>query len=178
MRGRPSSRGRFPVFISAFAFAFVSASAFTSTFAFALKFFTRTLALTLMPMLTLMLIVTLTLMVTGVTGCVSKSVYESQADREGIRETVRLHLREVRDCYEKAIDERPGAEGKVVLEFDIGVDGRATAVRVKDAGPKITHIAPCLSERLKSWQFPAPLSNEIVTVAYPFFFSENGRFHQ
>lgn len=112
----------------------------------------------------------------AVTGCASKSVYEPQADREGIRKTIQQHFHELRDCYEKSIDERPGAEGKVVMEFDIGADGRAAVVRVKEAGPKIAHITPCVAERLKSWQFPMPPANEIVTVAYPFYFSENGRF--
>lgn len=112
--------------------------------------------------------------------CASRSVtYEPQADREGIRQVIRRGLPSVSKCYERAIDERPGAEGKVVMNWDIGPDGRATNVTVKEAGPKIEMIGPCLANLIGSWKFPKPNKEELhVNVSYPFIFSENGRFHE
>lgn len=113
----------------------------------------------------------------SVAGCASKSVYEAQADREGIRNTVKAHFAELRKCYYEALDQEPLLEGKLVLSWEVSSDGRADQVEVKEASPKIQPVAPCVVERLKAWQFPKPTSSEVVTVErYPFFFSENGKF--
>lgn len=107
-------------------------------------------------------------------GCASKTVYESQADREGIRNVVKAHLREVGKCYENELEKVGLLEGKLVLSWEINGDGRAENVTVKQGGPKIDPVAPCVIDRLKTWQFPKPSNDEIVTVDYPFYFSENG----
>ena len=99
----------------------------------------------------------------------------AEADRQGIREVVRRHLPELQPCYEHAIEERPGAEGKIVFEWSLGPDGRISNLSVKEADPKITGVSDCVSAKLQSWEFPKPEKGEAVSVTYPFYFSENGK---
>jgi hypothetical protein len=108
--------------------------------------------------------------------CSTQSVYEPEADREGVREVVAKHMNQAEECYLGAIEKRPGAEGKVLLQWDIGADGRAENVKIVEINPKLVDISDCLTQRLRSWKFPIPNGHEIVTIRYPLFFSENGKF--
>lgn len=110
-------------------------------------------------------------------GCASgsKTAYQSSADREGIRQVVRQRISELEPCYLEAIEKRPGAEGKIVLEWTLNFDGLVESIKVKEAGPKIEMASDCVMSVVKTWKFPPPESNEFVTVQYPFIFSENGR---
>jgi hypothetical protein len=112
------------------------------------------------------------------TGCSTlKNVYQPEADRQGIREIVRIHLPELQPCYERAIEERPGAEGKIIFEWNLGPDGKISNLVVKEADPKIVGVIDCVSAMLRSWPFPKPENDEFVSVTYPFYFSENGKIH-
>lgn len=112
----------------------------------------------------------------GLSACQTVDVYEPVTDREGIKRVIEQHRPEVVRCYHEAIEARPGAEGKVVMAWEIQPDGRTSAVTVKSTDQKIQHISLCLSRVIGAWTFP-PLAKEEVTVnvSYPFFFSENGR---
>lgn len=118
------------------------------------------------------------LLLTCLLSCASRpSVYEPQSDREQIRLVVRQNLDQVRECYLRAIEERPGAEGRIVMTWEIRPDGSVANVGVKESGPKIAVIGPCLTELIGKWRFPNLNSDEaLVEVSYPFYFSENGRF--
>ena len=108
--------------------------------------------------------------------CSTTPVYDPQTDREGIKRVIQSHHSELQACYERAIDERPGAEGKVVMSWVIEPDGRVSKIETKEAGAKIAMIAPCLSKAIAKWRFPKLAEGELqVDVSYPFFFSENGR---
>lgn len=112
-----------------------------------------------------------------ISACAHKSVYEPRADREGIKGVVRQRFHEVEACYLDAIEKRPGAEGKVVMSWEIQPDGRVASVRMSEAGAKIDVIGPCLTDKIRNWRFPKLTSGEVaVEVNYPFFFSENGDF--
>jgi hypothetical protein len=112
-----------------------------------------------------------------VSSCATKSVYEPVADREGIKLVVREHFGELEHCYLHAIDARPGAEGKVVMSWDVQPDGRVANARVQESSKKMDVIGPCLISRIEKWNFPKLSEEEIsVGVTYPFYFSENGNF--
>jgi hypothetical protein len=113
----------------------------------------------------------------SLSGCASKSVYEPVADREGIKLVVHEHFGELEHCYLRAIDSRPGAEGKVVMSWEIQPDGRVANAHVQEASTKIETIGPCLVKKIGKWNFPKLSPEEVsVAVTYPFFFSENGDF--
>jgi len=99
------------------------------------------------------------------------------ADREGIKQVVHQHFHEIERCYVDIIEARPGAEGKVVMSWEIQPDGQVANVALSEANHKIEGIGPCLVKAISAWRFPRLNSDEAaVTVNYPFFFSENGQF--
>ena len=120
---------------------------------------------------------TLALLVSA--GCTSgaKSTYEPEADREGIRGVFQARMKELRNCYYETLDANPAAEGKVMINFDLGPDGKAQNTKVETVKGRrgIEAIGPCLTMRINSWQFPKPSADEPTSVSYPLFFSENGR---
>jgi hypothetical protein len=90
---------------------------------------------------------------------------------------VHQHFREVEKCYVDIIETRPGAEGKVVMSWDIQPDGRVANAALTEANRKIEGIGPCLAKAISEWRFPRLSPDEVVvSVNYPFFFSENGQF--
>ena len=122
--------------------------------------------------------VTTLLFMSALVACTANSVYQPVADREGIKRVIHGHRQEVEACYEKAIEARPGAEGKVVISWDIGPDGHvvASSVSTVKVDAKIAHISPCLESAVQGWSFPRLSEEELeVGVKFPFFFSENGR---
>ena len=115
------------------------------------------------------------------TGCASgdkkfqQGEYEGVADRESIREIVRQRIPELEVCYEQAIDQMPGAEGKLTLDWDLVADGTVENLKVAKADKKIQGAVPCVLAKVKTWRFPKPPEGEVMAVTYPFCFSENGK---
>ena len=102
----------------------------------------------------------------------AEEVLPTSIDREAIRRVILANLRVIRTCYERQLNRRPDLFGKLVLSWDIGEQGRVVAVRTKSNELGSREVADCIMDRLKTWRFPEPPSNQIVEVeAYPFFFS-------
>lgn len=97
--------------------------------------------------------------------------FSGTIDREAIRRVILANTRAIKACYERELNRTPDLVGKLVIEWDIGEKGAVlrTAVQKNELGNRA--VAECLMSRLKMWRFPEPPTNEIVTVAYPFVFS-------
>jgi outer membrane biosynthesis protein TonB len=97
--------------------------------------------------------------------------FSGTIDKEAIRRVIRANERIIRTCYERELNRTPDLVGKLTIEFDIGEKGVVlrAAVKVNELGNR--NVAECLTSRLKTWRFPEPPTNEVVTVAYPFAFS-------
>lgn len=106
--------------------------------------------------------------------CASKppNVYQLEADREGIRKTIQPKLRDLTPCYEMAIDAYPGAEGKVLAQWDLGDDGSVRDLDFVEFDKSLEGGRICMLDTIKRWKFPKPSSQETITVKYPFVFSE------
>lgn len=108
--------------------------------------------------------------------CTVATVYEPQADREGIRNVVRSHLKDFEPCYRSAIENRPGARGKMTVVWQVNDAGVPGDVSIKEVDPSLTGASDCVMERIRKMRFPKPPEGEEVIVTYPFYFSENGQF--
>jgi outer membrane biosynthesis protein TonB len=105
-----------------------------------------------------------------VTGGTEES-YSGTIDREAIRRVVKANERVIRTCYERQLNRNPDLFGKLVLSWEIGEQGRVVSVGVKSNEIGSKEVAECILARLRTWKFPEPPVNQIVEVAYPFFFS-------
>ena len=112
------------------------------------------------------------------TGCSIDAVVDRPVNKDDIRETIKAHQKEIRVCYENALEQTPMLEGRIVMSWTISADGHPTDVRVREASPKIQPVAPCLLDAMKTWVFRNTSLDSVVTVSYPFIFSENKQFER
>jgi hypothetical protein len=93
---------------------------------------------------------------------------------EQIRAVIGANLRRFAPCYERAIDERPGAAGRMVVQWSLSRDGIPTDVAIKESHESLKGAEECVLAEVRKFRFDSRDSDEILEIIYPFFFSENG----
>ncbi|MDX2013475.1 MAG: VIT domain-containing protein [Myxococcaceae bacterium] len=86
-----------------------------------------------------------------------------------IMQVVIEHKEELAQCAVRQREARPGATGKVVVKWTIGLDGRVTSVTLLSSEFVSSPMAKCLLERIKTWRFP-PHAELGEPVSFPFKF--------
>lgn len=83
---------------------------------------------------------------------------------------IRMHLREVRKCYEEELEINEHAKGQVDVTFAVQPHGDVQNIVVtkNDVGPRLD---VCIKNKISKWLFPKPRGNQTVTVNYPFVFN-------
>lgn len=89
-------------------------------------------------------------------------------DPAAIRRVVVRNMGQVRHCYEDALHERPGAQGRVSVRWVIGANGDVLASSVTDDTTSVASLGQCVAGAVRRWQFP--FAGTIATVNYPFDF--------
>ncbi len=97
--------------------------------------------------------------------------FSGTIDREAIRRAVLANIRAIKSCYERELNRNPDLFGKLVMEWVIGEQGRTLSARVKSSELGNARVGECVRGIIRGIKFPEPPTNEEVTVAYPFFFS-------
>lgn len=99
--------------------------------------------------------------------------YGGNIDRNGIRQVFLNNQRTLQACYESALSTDRGLSGKVVLDFDIGEQGRVLRASVSSDKSTLNNdrLSTCIVNRMKTWRFPEPPQNQTVQVFYPLAFS-------
>ena len=92
---------------------------------------------------------------------------EGQLDKDLIRRVVRAHIPEIRVCYNQALERDPQAQGRVVIDFTIGTEGKVTASKVGAGDFKDVAASECMADAVAGWVFPRPDGGYVV-VSYPF----------
>ncbi len=90
-------------------------------------------------------------------------------ERRLIGDYIRDHTREIRDCYEKRLQERKTLQGKLVARFDIGPSGRVIGATADGIGDR--ELIVCVVKVVRSWEFEKPQSGGKVRVVYPWVFT-------
>jgi TonB family protein len=94
-------------------------------------------------------------------------------DAKVIADVVRRNLRGIKYCYERELNNNPNLQGKVVVLFTIGSDGKVSNYQVESSTLNSSAVETCILRMIRRWRFPAPDGGS-VTVAYPFVFSSAG----
>lgn len=92
--------------------------------------------------------------------------------KEQIRGTIRKNLKSVVGCYESELKANPDLKGKVVVDFDIGLEGQVVRALIARSALHNPAAESCITEAIKTWQFPKPAGVKIVNVHYPFVFGK------
>jgi hypothetical protein len=91
-------------------------------------------------------------------------------DREIVRRVVRLHMNEVKYCYEQQLVTKPGLGGRISLQFVISGTGQVISSFVQSTTMNDARVERCVVEAVKRWTFPRPNQAGIAIVSYPFNF--------
>ncbi len=105
---------------------------------------------------------------------VSLDTSESDVDggltRDQINAVIHRHMNEIRYCYDAARVRSMDVMGKVVVNFDVAVDGTVTRARAPQSTVQDSKLDACVLKHLASWKFPRSRSNIATTANYPFVF--------
>lgn len=102
-----------------------------------------------------------------------RTVGQGRLDDNEIRRAMRRNQARIRACYQRALNENPTLQGRLVLRFEIGRDGRVAQVRI----PTNTlgdQVGRCVEGEARRWRFAQP-EGGTVWVENPFVFSPGGR---
>jgi TonB family protein len=95
-------------------------------------------------------------------------------DADTIRRIVRLHINEVRYCYERELARKPDLAGRLVIDFTIAASGQVGAAMVQSSTVGNAGVERCTIEAVRRWEFPRPLGGGIAIVSYPFVLTPAG----
>jgi outer membrane biosynthesis protein TonB len=88
-------------------------------------------------------------------------------DFSPLRREIRAHMRQFRACYERALENNPKLEGKVVARFTIGQTGAV----IESTAEGLPGVDACVAGVISKLKFPpVPASKGTITVNYPFVF--------
>lgn len=87
---------------------------------------------------------------------------------EQIKEIVRQNSGQVRACYERELKSRPQLQGKLVVAWTIGADGRVRAPRTVLDTTGGDGLSSCVRRSIGEWRFASAESPQ--DVEYPFVF--------
>lgn len=89
-------------------------------------------------------------------------------DKEVIRRTIRGHVMEEKDCYERELLQHPELTGRVIIGFRIGGDGHVLFAEVESSTLASQPVEQCIAAAVATWVFPKPTGGGVVKVSYPF----------
>lgn len=91
-------------------------------------------------------------------------------DKADIQQTVSSRMNAIRYCYEQQLNANPTLEGKVELQWKIGLDGSVTSTSVMGSTLENRAVERCIARVVRErMQFAKP-EGGICVVRYPFVF--------
>jgi outer membrane biosynthesis protein TonB len=94
-----------------------------------------------------------------------QATVEGGLDKPAVREVVRAHIDDVRECYNAELIEDDTVGGHVIVSFVVQPDGSASEVVVPESTMPERFDA-CVTTIVAAWTFPA--ADAETRVSYPF----------
>lgn len=91
---------------------------------------------------------------------------EKAVSDQEVRAVVDGHVGDLKGCMK----DHGAATGKVVIEFSILPDGKATGTKVGQSSSNHA-LDQCIADRFSKWAFPKPRGGKAWLTAYPIIFS-------
>lgn len=90
-------------------------------------------------------------------------------NEEKVMAVLESHREEIRSCYNRALRQKPGLRGEVIVRWVIDLQGNARDPRVVKSDFENNDLFFCLRARIARWQFPKPVNGSYL-FEYPFRF--------
>ena len=99
----------------------------------------------------------------------------TDASLEGVQgdpnlNVVRNHRPEIERCRTDAIAAGRVPVGKLILQWQIGADGRVALAKTVSDETRDPSLAECVLARIRTWEFPLPKGGGSVFITCPFVF--------
>lgn len=91
-------------------------------------------------------------------------------DKDIIRRVVRLHMNEVKYCYDQELVKKSGLDGRIAVQFVISPQGQVLSSVLQSTTMGNIHVEKCVVDAVKRWEFPKPDGGGLAIVSYPFNF--------
>lgn len=98
---------------------------------------------------------------------------EIATHKEDVRQVMRTNGPLFQKCYEEGLKKDPKIEGKVVLMWTVGTDGKVISAEVKESELKSAVAEKCMVSAVKTLKFPKPLNGIDTRIVYPLSFQKN-----
>lgn len=92
-------------------------------------------------------------------------------DKEIIRRIVRLHMNEVKYCYDQELVKKPALAGRISVQFAISPVGQVITSVMQSTTMENARVENCVVNAVRRWEFPKPKGGGVVIVLYPFSFT-------
>ena len=79
-----------------------------------------------------------------------------------VHRVARCNRREIRDCYEERLLERPDVAGRIVVRFYVNHDGAVDMFLVEDRSLGDIELAECIANVINNWSFPEPDGGRVM----------------
>ena len=89
-------------------------------------------------------------------------------EKRAIGDYIRNNSDNIQDCYSRRLQDRPTLQGKLVVRFDIGANGKVIGAAAD--GIQDRELIMCVVKSVRQWEFAKPSSGGKLRVAYPFKF--------
>ncbi len=102
---------------------------------------------------------------------IGQPLAHGELDKAIIRRYIKRNVQKILYCYEKELLVSPTLAGTISVQFFIAPSGEAKTVTASGVDPR---VAACISDVVKSIEFPKPKGGGGVQVNYPFTFRPTG----
>jgi hypothetical protein len=99
-----------------------------------------------------------------------KASMQGFCKEKDISRVVSARQRGIQYCYEKELNRNPELQGKVTMNWRIGLDGKVMKVIVENSTLGNKTVEGCMTRQVKRWTFPKP-EGGFCQIRYPFVFN-------
>ncbi len=96
---------------------------------------------------------------------------EGRLAKGAVAATIRENLPAIRLCFQRALEDQPGLQGVVAVEFVIEADGSVSSAELSHSSMDQAEMEACVCERVQRLRFPEPEGGGSVVVTHPFAFN-------
>lgn len=97
--------------------------------------------------------------------CAMATTAAAYPDMSAIRHEIRMHIPQIRKCYDAALSKDPKLEGTVQATFTLDRTGKV----IESTATGLANVDACVAATIRKIRFPANAKGDIV-IHYPFVF--------
>lgn len=95
-------------------------------------------------------------------------------DRKELERVLNFHSGQLRDCYERALNQNKNLSGRVLISLIVQKDGTPRNTEITKSSIEDRSFQRCIIRRISAWMFPRPKGGE-TPVRFPLIFTASSQ---